>query len=388
MGGVALQWPGKEAAALCATTPSSASAAAGRSAAEHLLIAGDNLDALKLLGPAYSGQVRLIYIDPPYNTHRRFVYADSFTAEEWLSMLYPRLLLARGLLAAHGALVVSIGDAQAHTLRLLLDEVFGAENHVADVVWQKKYTRANDARFFSDNHEYLFVYARDLDRLAMQGEPRSAAQDAAYTNPDDDPRGPWKATPIHAKSGNDPDFVHAFRNGVVWSPPPGTFPRFSHDRLDLLEAEGAIWFGRDGRAQPNRKTYLADLAPRVTPTTLWLHTEVGNTHEANTELKDLGLGGVFPNPKPTRLIRRVLQLFTGPGDLVLDFFAGSGSTAHAVALENATDGGGRRSISVQSTDPVPADSAAAKAGFATLEEITLARLRAALGSEPEVVRLG
>jgi len=381
-----ITWPGKQAAADSALTPATCSVDLP-ARTDHLLIAGDNLDALKLLVPAYGGAVKLIYIDPPYNTHRRFVYADSFTADEWLSMIYPRLLLARDLLTEDGAIVVSIGDDQSHTLRVLLDEVFGAENHVADVVWQKKYTRANDARFFSDNHEYLFVYARDLESLAMQGEPRSAAQNAAYTNPDGDPRGPWKATPIHAKSGNDPAFTHTFANGVEWSPPPGTFPRFSHERLDLLESEGAIWFGKDGQAQPNRKTYLADLAERVTPTTLWLHTEVGNTHEANSELKDLGLGGVFQNPKPTRLIRRVLQLFTGPDDLVLDFFAGSGSTAHAVELENLADGGKRRSISVQSTDPVPEDSAAAKAGFASLDEITAARLRAVAGDDPVVVRL-
>jgi adenine-specific DNA-methyltransferase len=182
--------------------------------------------------------------------------------------------------------------------------------------------------------------------------------------------------------------VHTFANGVVWSPPPGTFPRFSHDRLNLLEAEGVLWWGADGSRQPNRKTYLADVGERVTPTTLWLHTEVGNTHEGNTELKDLGLGGVFNNPKPTRLIRRVLQLFTGPDDLVLDFFAGSGSTAHAVALENAADGGKRRCISVQSTEAVPAGSEAAKAGFATVDEITAARIRAVVGDQLEVVRHG
>jgi adenine-specific DNA-methyltransferase len=384
--GVALSWPGKEAAAAIAAAPTTVSVEIPE--ADHLLLAGDNLEALKLLAPERARTVKLVYIDPPYNTHRRFVYADSFSAEDWLSMVYPRLLLARDLITEDGALVVSIGDGQSPALRLLLDEVFGAENHIADVVWQKKYTRANDARFFSDNHEYLLVYARDVEQLVMRGEPRSAAQDAAYTNPDGDPRGPWKATPIHAKSGNDPAFRHTFTNGVVWSPPVGTFPRFSHERLDRLESEGAIWFGRDGKAQPNRKTYLADLAERITPTTLWLHTEVGNTHEANTELKDLGLGGVFPNPKPTRLIRRVLQLFTGPDDLVLDFFAGSGSTAHAVVLENRADGGKRRSISVQSADPVPADSAAAHAGFTTLDQITAARLRAVTGEEPVVVRLG
>jgi adenine-specific DNA-methyltransferase len=284
-----------------------------------------------------------------------------------------------------GAIVVSIDHHESHTLRHLLDEVFGPENHVADVVWQKKYTRANDARFFSDNHEYLFVYARDLDRLVMRGEPRSDVQNAAYTNPDNDPRGPWKATPLHAKSGNDPDFEHTFANGRVWSPPVGTFPRFSHERLKALDAEGALWWGANGERQPNRKTYLADLAERVTPTTLWLHTEVGNTHDANNELKDLGLGGVFSNPKPTRLLRRVLQLFTGPDDLVLDFFAGSGSTAHAVIQENAADGGTRRCISVQCADPVPYDSAAAKAGFGTLEEITSARIRAALDGDGELV---
>jgi len=355
---------------------------------DQQLIAGDNLAALEMLRAEHAGQVKLIYIDPPYNTGRRFVYADDVRRDEWRSMMCPRLQAARELLRDDGAIVVSIDHHESHTLRQLLDEVFGPQNHVADVVWQKKYTRANDARFFSDNHEYLFVYAREITRLQMQGEPRSAAQDAAYTNPDDDPRGPWKATPIHAKSGTDVDFEHTFANGVVWSPPPGTFPRFSHERLTLLEEQGAIWFGTHGTAQPNRKTYLADLAERVTPTTLWLHTEVGNTHEANTELKDLGLAGVFTNPKPTRLIRRVLQLFTGPDDLVLDFFAGSGSTAHAVALENEADGGNRRCISVQSRDAVPPGSAAAKAGFATLDEITAARIRAVVGEGLEVISCG
>jgi adenine-specific DNA-methyltransferase len=375
--GAALEWPGKDAAAASARTPTSAVIPANHDDAQ-VLIAGDNLDALKALARGLSGQIKLIYIDPPYNTGRRFVYKDNFGTDAWLSMMYPRLLLARGLLTFDGAIVVSIGQHESHTLRLLLDEVFGVSNHVADVVWQKKYTRSNDARFFSDNHEYLFVYARSADRLDMLGEPRSAAQNSKYTNPDDDPRGPWKSTPLHAKSGNDPNYEHTFANGRVWAPPAGTFPRFTHERLDALDADGAIWFGAHGTALPARKTYLADLAERVTPTTLWLHTEVGNTHEANNELKALGLAGVFNNPKPTRLIRRVLQLFTGPDDLVLDFFAGSGSTGHAVIAENDADGGDRRCISVQSTDAVPADSAAARAGFASLDEITAARIRAAL----------
>lgn len=372
-----LTWPGKDAAAELARTPTAASVPAPHDDAQ-VLICGDNLDALKALARVQAGQIKLIYIDPPYNTGRKFVYKDNFGTDAWLSMMYPRLLLARSLLTFDGAIVVSIGQDESHTLRLLLDEVFGASNHVTDVVWQKKYTRSNDARHFSDNHEYLFVYARSADRLDMRGEPRSAAQDAKYTNPDDDPRGPWKSTPIHAKSGNDPYFSHTFANGRTWAPPAGTFPRFTHERLDALEAAGAIWFGAHGTAVPARKTYLADLAERITPTTLWLHTDVGNTHEANSELKALGLGGVFNNPKPTRLIRRVLQLFTGPDDVVLDFFAGSGSTAHAVIAENEADGGDRRCISVQSTDAVPSDSEAAQVGFASLEEITSTRIRAAL----------
>jgi len=408
-----LQWAGKHEAVRSLLTPSRAALAPdmenspGFDNASNVFIEGDNLEVLKLLQKAYNDRIKLIYIDPPYNTGSDFVYNDDFTDglkgylqytgqvdeeghrlaakadstgrrhSRWLSMMYPRLTLARNLLTQDGALVVSIDENEMHALRMLLDEIFGPENHVTDVVWQKKYTRSNDARFFSDNHEYLVIYARNIDALDLKGEPRSDAQNAAYKNPDGDPNGRWKSTPLHAKSGSVTNFVHTFKNGRVWSPPVGTFPRFTHHRLDEMEAAGAIWFGANGDAQPSRKTYLKDLNDRVTPTTLWLHTEVGNTHEGNNELKEIGLGGAFNNPKPTRLIRRVLQLFTEDGDIVLDFFAGSGSTAHAVALQNAEDGARRRSISVNIPEPVGTE-AARELGFEHVSDISWERIRRAL----------
>jgi adenine-specific DNA-methyltransferase len=385
---------------------------------ENVFIEGDNLEVLKLLQKAYNDKVKLIYIDPPYNTGNDFVYDDDFsdglrgyleytgqldekgnrTSAEvdkagryhsrWLSMMYPRLVLARNLLRQDGVIFVSIDDNESHNLRAVMDEVFGPENHVADVVWQKKYTRSNDARFFSDNHEYLLVYARRIDLARLNGEPRSDQQNAAYKNPDGDPKGPWKSTPLHAKSGSAGRFSHTFDNGFVWTPPVGTFPRFSHQRLDELERSGAIWFGAKGDAQPSRKTYLSELDDRVTPTTLWLHTEVGNTHEGNNELKALGLSGVFNNPKPTRLLRRVLQLATSGDDLVLDFFAGSGSMAHAVAAENLADAGTRRIVSVNLPEATGDNSAAAQAGFESVSAITHARIEAVMGTVEDADKQG
>ncbi len=419
-----LQWAGKHEAVRSLLTPSQGTLeplfdqSIGFDTGQNVFIEGDNLETLKLLQKSYNDVVKLIYIDPPYNTGHDFVYNDDFSDglrsyleysgqldddgnrlsaaadtsgrqhSHWLSMIYPRLILARNLLRQDGACVVSIDDNEVHHLRVLLDEVFGAENHVADIIWQKKYTRSNDARYFSDNHEYLLVYARNIDELDLKGERRPAEMNKAYTNPDEDPRGPWKSTPLHAKSGRAQSFQHTFSNGVVWSPPVGTFPRFTHERLAELEASGAIWFGKKGDAQPSRKTYLADLDDRVTPTTLWTHDEVGSTHEGNNELKALDLAGVFNNPKPTKLIRKVLELFTGGTDVVLDFFAGSGTTAHAVALQNESDGGQRRCISVNLPEPVSEGSAAETAGLLSVSAITLKRIHTMMRAVPGAAEMG
>ena len=354
-------------------------------ATQNLFIEGDNLEVLKLLYKPYFGRIKMIYIDPLYNTGKEFVYPDNYkspmatylrlTGQEdgngnlltnnaetsgryhsaWLSMMYPRLFTARQLLRDDGLIFVSIDDHEVHNLRLIMNEIFGEENFVSNIIWQKKYTRSNDAKWFSNNHDYILVFARNKEQLKVNLLPRTDAQIATYSNPDNDPKGAWKSTPIHAKSGRgNQSFEYKFKNGIVWSPPPGTFPRYSRQTLAELDKNDEIWFGKNGKSTPRRKSYLSEVKSGVTPVTIWLNDEVGNTHEANNELKALLGGGIFDNPKPTDLIKRILQLSTSPseGDIVLDFFAGSCTTADAVLDLNQEDEGNRRFICVQLPEPI------------------------------------
>ena len=273
----------------------------------------------------------------------------------WLSMMYPRLSIARQLLRDDGLIFVSIDDHEVHNLRLLMNEVFGEENFVSNIIWQKKYTRSNDAKWFSNNHDYILVFARNKEKLKINLLPRTDDQKLNYSNPDKDPRGVWKATPLHAKSGKKQSlFKYTFKNGVIWSPPPGRFPRYSRKTLDELDANDEIWFGKNKKSTPSKKSYLSEVKSGITPVTIWLNDEVGNTHKANNELKALLGGGIFDNPKPTDLIKRILQLSTSPsdGDIVLDFFAGSCTTADAVLDLNLQDRGNRKFICVQLPEPL------------------------------------
>ena len=385
---------------------------------QNMMIEGDNLEVLKLLQRSYTNQVKLIYIDPPYNTGKDFVYRDNhrdgitnylkITGQldgngdkvcsntdasgrfhtNWLNMMYPRLKAARVLLRQDGFLFMTVDDVEVHHLRQIADEVFGEENFVANVVWEKKYTRSNDAQFFSDNHDHVLIFARNRSdsNLSLQG--RTADQEKAYSNPDDHPKGPWKATPLHAKSGGNSS-PYTFRTGVTWAPPPGTYRRFSDQSMKEMEEGNEIWFGADGLATPSRKTFLSEAKPGVSPVTIWPHKEVGHNHEANNELKLLLSQGVFSNPKPTRLIQRMIELAAGsPEDpsIVLDFFAGSGTTGHAVMKHNFADGGCHRYILVQFPEAVDSGSRELKATTAYLTglnkplniaEITKERLRKA-----------
>ncbi|MGO8749589.1 MAG: site-specific DNA-methyltransferase [Thermoguttaceae bacterium] len=368
---------------------------------ENLIIEGDNLEVLKLLQKSYLGKVKMIFIDPPYNTGNDFIYPDDYTESlqtyleytgqadaegkkfgtnteadgrfhsKWLNMMYPRLYLARNLLTDDGILFVSIDDHEVANLRAAGNEVFGEENFVANVVWQKKYTRSNDAKYFSDNHDHILIFARNKEAVTLNLQGRTEEQVSAYLNPDNHPKGPWKGTPLHAKSGSAVGFQYTFRNGVTWSPPPGTFPRFSEPTLAALDAQDEIWFGSDGKATPSRKTFLSEAKSGVTPITIWPYDEVGHNHEANNELKALDLAGVFDNPKPARLIRRMLELSTSgtAGHIVLDFFAGSGTTAHAVLDLNHQDSGNRKFILVQLPEPTTRE------GFRTIADIANERVR-------------
>jgi len=297
---------------------------------DNRLIFGDNLLALKALEAEFTGKVKCVFIDPPYNTGSAFThYDDGLEHSIWLGLMRDRLEIIRRLLSEDGSLWITIDDNECHYLKVLCDEIFGRGNFVANVVWQKKYTIANDAKWLSDNHDHVLIYAKNKAEWRPRKLPRTEEMNARYKNPDNHPKGPWKATPLHAKSGSESNkiFSYTFKNGVVWSPPPGTYPRFSEESLRAMDEGNEIWFGKDGTATPSRKTFLCDLVGDGTPSpTVWLHTDAGNNHEAREEVKSFNQGDPFVTPKPEKLLQRILHLATNPGDLVLDSFAGSGTT--------------------------------------------------------------
>ncbi|MFJ5717288.1 site-specific DNA-methyltransferase [Neobacillus sp. NPDC093127] len=294
------------------------------------LIYGDNLLALKALEQEYRGEIKCVFIDPPYNTGNAFEhYDDGIEHSLWLSLMRDRLKIIHNLLKDDGSLWISIDDDEVHYLKVLCDEVFGRKNFVANVIWEKKYTLSNDAKWFSDNHDHILVYAKNKNLWFPNKMPRTDEMNKAYKNPDNHPKGPWKSTPLHAKSGSDKskNFSYTFKNGVEWSPPPGTFPRFSLDTLARLDEDNAIWFGKDGKATPSRKTFLCDLKQGgIPPKTIWKFDEVGHNHEAKEEVKAFNEEDVFSTPKPERLLHRIIHLATNPNDIILDSFAGSGTT--------------------------------------------------------------
>ncbi|MDP3229723.1 MAG: site-specific DNA-methyltransferase [Acidovorax sp.] len=378
-----LNWHGKRRARQIALTPSTGTLlpcpqdSVDWDTTQNLMIEGDNLEVLKLLQKSYAGKVKLITIDPPYNTGKDFVYPDDFKDSignylgitgqiengrritsntetsgrfhtDWLSMMYPRLKLARNLLKSTGWIAVSVDDSEVSNLKKLLDEIFGEENFIANIVWQKKYTRANDAQFFSANHDHVLVFAKSRDSAILGRVERGESQIAAYGNPDKHPKGIWKATPLHARSGSNTG-EYTFKNGVKWAPPTGTYRRYSDQTMKELEQDNAIWFGVDGKQVPQKKSFLQEMDEGMVPVTIWDHKFAGNNHDASNELKSLNMGGVFTSPKPTQLILRELELFSksDEGDVVLDFFAGSGTSGHAVMLQNKADGGDRKFILVQ-----------------------------------------
>ncbi|MBZ6071035.1 site-specific DNA-methyltransferase [Aeromonas schubertii] len=403
-------WNGKAQAKLIAQTPSSGtlrpiiSLEQASRDGDNLFIEGDNLEVLKCLQKSYHKSINVIFIDPPYNTGNDFIYPDNFhdsvnnykkitkqiddsgrtnsTNKEtsgryhsnWLSMMYPRLKLARNLLAIDGVIFISIDDTEVANLRKLCDEIFGEENFVSNVVWQKKYTRSNDAQWFSDNHDHILVYAKSKLDFKLNLLPRNEDQLSAYKNPDHHPKGPWKATPLHAKSGTNTN-PYTFKNGVTWQPPKGTFRRFNDESMRSMDEGDEIWFGENGEQTPSRKSFLSDVKNGVTAVTIWPYDEVGHNHEANNELKELGLGGIFNNPKPTRLIERIITLAErNKSSIILDFFAGSGTTAHAVLKKNKEDNGDRRFILVQLPECVDKKSTAYQSGYKYISDFTAARI--------------
>lgn len=313
---------------------------------ENMLIHGDNLLALKALESKYAGQVKCIYIDPPYNTGTAFEhYDDNLEHSTWLSLMKPRLELLRNLLDEdYGTIWISIDDDEGHYLKVLCDQIFGRNNFVNTCIWHKKHTRSNDARWFSDNHDFILVYAKNKEKWKPNLLPRTEENTEGYKNLDNDPRGAWVSLPLQAKSGTDINFEHTFANGVVWSPPKGRFSAFSHKSLEEMEKDNRIWFGKDNKNIPRYKKFLSEVKDGFVPTTLWFRDEVGDNQEAKKEVKEINSADVFPTPKPEKLIERILTLATNEGDLVLDSFLGSGTTAAVAQKMN------RRYIGIEMGD--------------------------------------
>lgn len=296
---------------------------------ENLLIHGDNLDTLKALLPYYKGKVKCIYIDPPYNTQNAFEhYNDKLEHTIWLSLIYPRLKLLKKFLAPDGTIWISIDDDEGHYLKVICDEVFGRKNFINTIIWHKKHTRSNDARYLSDNHDFIICYSRHKPMWKRNLLPVTENGASTYKNPDNDPRGPWSSGPCHAKTPNPKDIYELKTpSGKSYWPPPGTSWRFSEARFQELIMDNRIYFGEHGRNVPRYKRFKTEVQNGFVPTTIWFKDEVGDNQKAKAEVKQFNQDDVFPTPKPERLIQRILQISTEEQDIVMDSFLGSGTTA-------------------------------------------------------------
>ena len=354
----------------------------------NLIVQGDNLHALKALLPRYAGQVKCVYIDPPYNTgNEGWAYNDNVNSPEirkwlgevvgkegetldrhdrWLSMMYPRLVLLKQFLRDDGAIFISIDDNEVAALRLLMDEIFGAKNFVATVLWQKIFSPKNSARHLSEDHDYIVVYALNADKWKPNLLPRGDDAKARYKNDDEDPRGPWTSGDLQARNyyseGTYPITCPSGR--VIPGPGKGMYWRVSKANFDRLDQEGRIWWGESGNNMPRLKRYLSDVKDGVVPQTMWFYKDVGHTQEAKKELLEIvdfdTSDDVFITPKPTRLIQRILQIATDKDSIVLDSFAGSGTTGHAVLKQNIEDDGSRTFIQVEMLPEIAASITAGR----------------------------
>lgn len=409
-----LTWPGKREAIRAAQTPTTATLMPDKESSvnwdttQNVFIEGDNLEVLKTLQKHYYGQIKMIYIDPPYNTGNDFVYRDDYADSigsylartgqtdeggrlstnsesagrfhsNWLNMMYPRLKLARNLLREDGVLFVSIGEHETARLRLLLDEIFGENNYVGDFVWRSR-TSISDDQEISHNHNYTLVYSRKRSQLTFIGDELNSDE---YKNTDNDHRGPWKPVPLDANKpgGNTYYPVRNVGTGEDFYPPEGRSWAINPEEMKALMEDNRIAFGRTGTGAPKRKLFLSERVSKgdsKTPSSLLL--DVGTTRSGSDEIAALfKKKKVFSYPKPTALLKALVRYgsATATDAIVLDFFAGSGTTAHATMQLNAEDGGNRRCISVQLPEPTEETSEAYKAGYETISEITRERIRLA-----------
>ena len=377
---------------------------------ENLYIEGDNLEVLKLLQESYLGKVKMIYIDPPYNTGNDFIYRDDFKQSsadysedsgvydedgnrmfkntdtngrfhsDWCSMIYSRLMLARNLLTDDGVIFISIDDNEQENLKKCCSEVFGGQNFVAQLVWERAFSPKNDARFISNSHDYVLVFAKDITCFTIGRLPRTEEANARYSNPDKDPRGVWMSSDISVKTYNaECDYPITAPSGRVIEPPAGRCWSLSKKAFLERLQDNRIWFGPDGNGVPRIKRFLTDLKhDGMAPTSIMFFKDVGHSQEGAQEVSKLLDGGFFSGPKPQRLMQRLLTLANLKEDsIVLDFFSGSASTAHAVMSRNAEDGGHRKFIMVQLPETCDEKSEAYKAGYSNICEIGKERIRRA-----------
>ena len=412
-------WPDKRAAVRLANTPSTMTLRPCREESvdfdntQNLYIEGDNLDVLKVLRETYLGKVKMIYIDPPYNTGNDFVYNDDFAQgkedfeqssglfdeegnqtidpmqrntesngrfhTDWLNMIYPRLKVARDLLSEDGVIFISIDDNEVKNLKNIVDEVFGERNFLAQVVWERAYSPINLMKHFSPSHDYILCYAKDIETAVCHGIPRTADANARYSNPDNDPRGDWKSSDLSvgpAVKSNIYEIITPSGRSVY--PPNGYSWRLDKQTFNKYVTDNRIWFGTDGNNVPSIKRFISEVKQGITPMTIWKYSEVGHSQDATQKLQKLFEGKkFFDYPKSVPLIERCLQLYSDKDSLIFDFFSGSATTAHAVMKLNSEDGGNRKFIMVQLPEKTDEKSEAYKAGYKNICEIGKERIRRA-----------
>ena len=377
---------------------------------ENIYIEGDNLEVLKLLQETYLGKIKMIYIDPPYNTGSDLIYEDSFKQSvdeylensgqfdaegnrllrnvdsngrfhtDWLNMIYPRLKIAKDLLTDDGVIFISIDDNEQENLKKCCDEIFGAQNFIAQLIWERAFSPKNDARFISNSHDYVLMYVKNIMEFTIGRLPRTEEANSRYSNPDNDPRGVWMSSDISVKTYNaECDYPITTPSGRVVEPPAGRCWRLSKKAFLVRLQDNRIWFGPDGNGVPRIKRFLTDLKHQgMAPTSIMFFKDVGHSQEGAQEVSKLMDGGFFSGPKPQRLMKRLLTLSNLKSDsIVLDFFSGSASTAHAVMQLNAEDDGHRKFIMVQLPETTGEKSEAYKAGYQNICEIGKERIRRA-----------
>jgi adenine-specific DNA-methyltransferase len=406
-----LTWPGKADCFRAIQTPSIGTLrpcpeeSVNFETTANLIIEGDNLEVLKLLQKSYLGKVKMIYIDPPYNTGNDFIYPDNYSESlqtyleytgqvdaegkkfstnaetdgrfhsKWLSMMYPRLYLSRNLLREDGAIFISCDDHELQNLRQLCDQTFGEENFIATVIWHKMDSPKNSAQHFSEDHDYVVIYARSAELWRPKPLPRNDEMIARYKNPDNDPRGVWLLSDLAARNfyaqGRYPLTTPTGR--IIPGPPAGSYWRVSKERFEELGRDNRIWWGKSGNNRPGIKRFLSEVREGVVPQTYWPWQEVGSTRNAKQELSQLLAAAsgddIFITPKPMRLVERMLQIASADDSIILDYFAGSGTTAHAVLHLNKEDGGRRKFILVQLPEPTDLKH------FQTIADIAKERVR-------------